>query len=157
MKKEKTTALLVCECAVAKRGWDKKPLSPGTLLILASRFAGEGVNSRVVSETSDSKNSSIWEWLNEDFLKEAFSPEEIALLHENMDGDKITLLSGKDCDSFKPEQRTKKLKDTGEFVYWWTSDGSIIDNNGYFNEYVNMTLQHEEHGVVPAIIVSFEA
>lgn len=156
VKKGKTTALLVCECAVAKRRWDKVHVTSGTLaLVLAGSFAGEGVNSRLVSEASDSKNSSIWEWLNEDFLKEAFSPEEIALLHENMDGDKITLLSEKDCDSFVPNQRTKKLKDTGKFVHWWTGDGKIIDDRGYFNAYINKNFQHEEHGVVPAIIVSF--
>ena len=156
VKKGKTTALLVCECAVAKRRWDK--IDPGTIaLVFAGCFAGAGVNSRVVSEASDLKNSSIREWLNEDFLKEAFSSEEIALLHENMYGDKITLLSEKDCDSFGPGQRKKKLKDTGKRVNWWISDRKIIDDNGYFNAYVNKNSQYEEHGVVPAIIVSFEA
>ena len=156
VKKGKTTALLVCECAVAKRRWDK--IDSGTIaLALAGCFVGTGVNSRLVSEASDLKNSSIREWLNEDFLKEAFSSEEIALLHENMYGDKITLLSEKDCDSFGPGQRKKKLKDTGKRVNWWTSDGKIIDDSGYFNAYINKNFQYEEHGVVPAIIVSFEA
>ena len=91
---------------------------------------------------------------NSNFLKEAFSDDEVSFLKADEFGNKVFLLSTDDIQSFSPARRARKLKESEQAVNWFTSDGYVVDANGGI---ISTSKAGGAYGVVPAILVSLEA
>ena len=93
------------------------------------------------------------EWLNSNFLKEAFSDDEVSFLKADEFGNKVFLVSKNDIQSFSPTQRVRKLKKSKRAVNWFTSGGYVVVVNGGI---ISSSYAGGAYGVVPAILVSLE-
>ena len=120
--------------------WQTLKTEEGKALLI-SKYALE-VCSYSEGDSSDWKDSSLRKWLNEDFLKEAFTSEEQAIIEtaklsvedapEKDTEDKVFLLSTSEAENLFKNYKTrlckttknanfKKLRtaDSSEYCWWW--------------------------------------
>lgn len=111
--------------------------------------------------TSSWKNSELRQWLNSDFLSDAFSLDEQQLLCQ-MNGDFVTLLNYDEAKHFQP------LPDctSNEHLPWWLCSCSKDTDNDTCFDYANHGDGHlwfsskrpsETAGVRPVIAISLKA
>lgn len=111
--------------------------------------------------TSSWKNSELRQWLNSDFLSDAFSLDEQQLLCQ-MNGDFVTLLNHDEAKHFQP------LPDctSNEHLPWWLCSCSKDTDNDTCFDYANHGDGHlwfsskrpsETAGVRPVIAISLKA
>ncbi len=93
-------------------------------------------------------------WLNDIFLKDAFSVADRLCLKTNSSGDKVFFLSKEHVMYFERQSdRVKHTMTSENYVSWWLSDGNCVISNGRCG-YSSTT--GNEFYIVPAILVSLE-